>query len=58
MDLHLNLNDLQRLAVNGKVEKDGVTVVVDRPVLATLKDRAVHFMLDESDPRAEGFKAI
>jgi hypothetical protein len=52
MELHLTWNDLLKLGANGKVEKDGTTVIIDRPALPSIENGAVHFTLDESDPRA------
>lgn len=60
MKLHLTWNDLLKLGGNGEVEKDGITVIIDRPAIPSLKDGAVHFTLDESDPSAklQGFTTI
>jgi hypothetical protein len=55
--IDLTFRDLMRLAVDNKIEKDGVTVRYDRPVLSkvTVYPRAktgrVEFFIDETDDR-------
>jgi hypothetical protein len=57
--LRLSLSDLTKLAVNGKVEKDGNTLSVSRPILPDVETSAdglrgfVRFTVDESDPRSK-----
>jgi hypothetical protein len=53
MEIHLTWHDLLTLAANGKVEKEGNTLIVDRPVLPSIEGGSVHFTLDESDPRSK-----
>lgn len=59
MKITLDWNDLLKLAVNGNVEKDGVTVTVERPMLPDVSVSAdgkrgfVRFTVDEHDPRAK-----
>jgi hypothetical protein len=60
MEISLNWQDLVKLALNGRVEKDKVRVAVERPVLANvviarrgLARVFVQFSLDETDPRSQ-----
>jgi hypothetical protein len=56
MDIPLTWGDLVKLASNGKVEKDGNTLSVSRPILPDLQISAdglrgfVRFTVDESNP--------
>ena len=56
MDIPLTWVDLVKLATNGKVEKDGNTLSVSRPILPDLQISAdglrgfVRFTVDESNP--------
>jgi hypothetical protein len=56
MDIPLTWGDLVKLASNGKVEKDGNTLSVSRPILPDLQIFAdglrgfVRFTVDESNP--------
>jgi len=56
MNIYLTFSDLTKLAVNGKVEKDGNTISVSRPILPDVETSAdglrgfVRFAVDESDP--------
>jgi hypothetical protein len=56
MDIFLTFRDLAKLAVNGKVEKDGNTLSVSRPILPDVSVSPdglrgfVRFTVDESDP--------
>jgi hypothetical protein len=57
MEISLNWQDLVKLALNGRVEKDKVTVAVEQPVLANiviarrgLAPVFVQFSLDDTDP--------
>jgi hypothetical protein len=56
MNISLTFSDLTKLAVNGKVQKDGNTLTVGRPILPDVSVSAdglrgfVHFAVDESDP--------
>jgi hypothetical protein len=58
MDISLTWQDLTKLAANGKVDKDGITITVGRPVLPDLQVSPdglkgfVRFTVDESDPRS------
>lgn len=62
MIMELNFIDLQRLAVNSEIVKDGVTIKIGRPILpavntpATKGDEYVLFSLDSSDSRSKEFK--
>jgi hypothetical protein len=64
MNISLTWNDLVKLAANCDVEKDGVTLTVDRHVLPDLEISAngisgfVRFSLDESDPRSKPYTEI
>jgi hypothetical protein len=59
MNISLTFSDLTKLAVNGKVEKDGNTLSVSRPILPDVETSAdglrgfVRFTVDESDPRSK-----
>jgi hypothetical protein len=53
MEIHLTWHDLLKLAANGKVEKEGNTLIVDQPVLPSIEGGSVHFTLDDSDPRSK-----
>jgi hypothetical protein len=59
MNIDLTFEDLVKLAANGKLEKDGTTITVGRPVLPEVtidpvgKSGKVVFSLDETDPRAK-----
>lgn len=61
MIVELNFHDLMKLAANSKVDKDGVTIKIDRPILPKINNHAlgtdeyVLFSLDSSDPRSEEF---
>jgi len=56
MDIPLTWGDLVKLASNGKVEKDGNTLSVSRPIIPDLQISAdglrgsVRFTVDESNP--------
>ena len=56
MNISLTFSDLAKLAANGKVEKDGNTLSVSRPILPDVAISAdglrgfVRFTVDESDP--------
>jgi hypothetical protein len=56
MHIDLTFLDLLRLASNGKVEKDGNTIRISRPVLSesavdhNAKTGEVRFYLDDTDP--------
>jgi hypothetical protein len=56
MRIPLTFSDLAKLAANGEVEKDGLTLSVCRPILPDVSVSAdgrrgfVRFTLDESDP--------
>jgi hypothetical protein len=58
MDIPLTWGDLVLLATNEKVEKDGNTLSVSRPILPDFQVSAdglrgfVRFTVDESDPRS------
>jgi hypothetical protein len=58
MPINLTLKDMILLATNRKLEKDEVTLTLNRPVLTSLKvspkgDRAeITYFIDETDPRA------
>jgi hypothetical protein len=58
MNISLEWKDLIKLAANGTVEKEGVTVTVKRPLLPELQISPdgqkgfVKFTVDESDPRS------
>jgi hypothetical protein len=60
MDISLTWQDLTKLAANGKVEKDGNTISVGRPVVPDLEVSPdglkgfVRFTVDETDPRSKG----
>ena len=59
MTISLTFRDLKKIALEGSVEKDGITIKVERPLLADLSTHPtkpegfIRFRLDESDPRAE-----
>jgi hypothetical protein len=59
MTIDLTYANLKRLAFEGKVTKDGITVKVGRPLLPQLKENprspggSVSFILDPTDPGAE-----
>jgi hypothetical protein len=59
MKVDLTFSDLAKLAVNGKVEKDGNTLSVSRPILPDVSvspdglQGFVRFTVDESDPRSK-----
>ena len=59
MNMQLTFADLAKLAVHGKVEKDGNTLSVGRPILPDVKispdglQGFVRFTMDESDPRSK-----
>jgi hypothetical protein len=57
MDISLTWHDLLKLGANGKLEKDGNTITVPRPVMPELKPsdgkQVVCFTLDDSDPRSK-----
>jgi hypothetical protein len=57
MEVKLTFQDFAKLAANQKVEKDGVTLTFERPVLSEGtfnpgKGGKVVFFLDETDPRS------
>ena len=60
MQVELTINDLIALAANSELEKDGVTLTINRPVLTRITaggpgpKAEVLFFLDESDPRSTG----
>jgi hypothetical protein len=62
MEVELNFIDLQRLAANSEVVKDGVTIKISRPILPAVNmpadkgDEYVVFGLDSSDPLSKNFK--
>ena len=53
MDVHLTFKDLPKLAGNRKVEKAGLTITIERPVLSKVSIRPSKcealFFLDETD---------
>ena len=57
MNIPLTFSDLAKLAANGKIEKDGNTLSVSRPILPYVSVSpdglwgSVRFTVDESDPR-------
>ena len=57
MDIRLSFQDFSRLAANGTLEKEGVTITFGRPVLSEVqidpkaKTGKVVFFLDEADDR-------
>jgi hypothetical protein len=57
MTIHLTFQDFSKLAASGQIEKDGVTIMFGRPVLAKVeidanaKTGTVVFHLDETDDR-------
>jgi hypothetical protein len=59
MDISLNWQDLVKLALDGRVEKDKVTVIVEQPGLADFEVAPhgsggfVRFSLDETEPQSE-----
>ena len=59
MKINLTFSDIAKLAVNGKVEKDGNTLSVSRPILPDVSVSPdglrgfVRFTVDESDPRSK-----
>jgi hypothetical protein len=53
IEIHLTWHDLLKLAANGRVEKEGNTLIVDRTVLPSIEGGSVHFTLDDSDPRSK-----
>jgi hypothetical protein len=59
MNISLTFSDLAKLAVNGKVEKDGNTLSVSWPILSDVSVSAdgtqgfVRFSMDESLPPQE-----
>jgi hypothetical protein len=61
MIVELNFHDLMKLAANSKVEKDGVTIKIERPILPMINHHApasheyVLFSLDSTDPRSKEF---
>ena len=60
MILDLNFQDLKQIALAGRVEKNGITLVVGRPLIPDLKTDAtgtrgeVRFTVAESDLRHRG----
>ncbi len=60
MILDLTSQDLKQIALAGRVEKSGITLVVGRPLIPDLKTGAsgtrgeVRFTVDESDLRPRG----
>ncbi len=60
MILDLTFQDLKQIALAGRVEKNGITLVVGRPLIPDLKTDAtgtrgeVRFTVDESDLRPRG----
>ena len=60
MILDLTFQDLKQIALAGRVEKNGITIVVGRPLIPDLKTDAtgtrgeVRFTVDESDQRPSG----
>jgi hypothetical protein len=58
MLINLTLQDMISLAMNQKLEKDDVTLTLNRPILTSLKvsprgDRAeITYFIDETDPQA------
>jgi len=58
MNIDLSWDDLVKLASNSKLEKDGITLTISRPVLPDLEivpdgsKGFVRFTLDETDPRS------
>jgi hypothetical protein len=58
MKIDLTFADLVKLALHGKLEKDGATITVGRPVLTELSPNPLHksgkvvFFLDETDERS------
>ena len=59
MTINLTYRDLKKIALDGQVTRDGVTIKIDRPMLAHLKTDPhnvggeVHWHLDGADPGAE-----
>lgn len=57
MNIELTFQDFTKLAAQGKLEKDGVTITFGRPVLPEItidpkaKTGKVVFYLDETDDR-------
>jgi len=60
MILDLTFQDLKQIALAGRVEKNGITLVVGQPLIPDLKTDAtgtrgeVPFTVDESDVRPRG----
>ncbi len=60
MILDLTFQDLKQIALIGRVEKNGVTLVIGRPLIPDVKTDAsgtrgeVRFTVDESDLRPRG----
>jgi len=60
MILDLTFQDLKQIALAGRVEKNGVTLVIGRPLIPDVKTDAsgnrgeVRFTVDESDLRPRG----
>jgi hypothetical protein len=58
MQVDLTMKDLIALAMTSKLEKDGLTLTINRPILTEIKDDTkgskteVLFFLDETDPRS------
>ena len=64
MILDVTFQDLKQIALAGRVEKDGTTLVVGRPLIPDLKSDAtgtrgeVRFTVDESDLRPRGPRLV
>lgn len=60
MTLELSFDDFVKLAANGQLQKEGINVVFNRPVLTEItadpkaKSGKVVFYLDETDPKVSG----
>lgn len=60
MNINLTFKDLTLLAVHSRLEKDGITLAINRPVLTKVTSdprgtkSEVLFFLDDSDPRSAG----
>ena len=60
MILDLTFQDLKKIALSGRVEKNGITLVIGRPLIPDLRTDAtgtrgeVRFTVDESDLALEG----
>jgi hypothetical protein len=64
MTLNLSFEDLKRIALDGRVVKNGITLIVGRPLIPDVKTDAsgklgeVRFTVDNTQVRPHGLRLV